>query len=592
VSEKKSPLLDQAMAGVDDPGFRSLLADEWEWSMRWAPTWATTLGDHRYDDQLAPGDPEAIARYLDEQRALLARTERLDASQFNESDRVSYALFVGQLRADVGAQACRLHEWEVSARSNPYTGLGYELGEGHRVVTPADAKNLLARLGKVKVAFDDAIANLRIGLASGLTAPRESVRRTVAQLDGELEKSSAEWAFSLPAKAPHPDWPEGEQKRFADALQKLVDNDVRAAVVRYRDVLRDEIMPHARVDAKEGLKGLPLGDACYRKMIGLHLDMERDPRELHELGLAQIAVSDREIAALGQKLFGKTDLTSTVSHLREARELYFANREELVKAANEAVARAQAALPEWFLHLPEQPCVVREVPAHEAPYTTIAYYREPHYDGTKPGEYFVNTYKPETRPSYDFAALSYHEAIPGHHLQIALAQELGALPLFRKFRGSTAFIEGWALYTERLADEMGLYASDVDRLGMWSYDAWRSARLVVDTGLHALGWTRQQAEAFMLAHTALTPDNVSNEVDRYISSPGQALSYKVGQLELLMLREHARAALGEAFDVRAFHDAVLGAGGVTLPVLHQRVHAYTSALGGKPVPCACGFVGG
>jgi uncharacterized protein (DUF885 family) len=215
-----------------------------------------------------------------------------------------------------------------------------------------------------------------------------------------------------------------------------------------------------------------------------------------------------------------------------------------------------------------------EIPAYAAPYSTIAYYQQPHYDGSKPGEYFVNTYQPETRPRFELEALTWHESIPGHHLQIAIAQELGALPLFRKLDGSTAFVEGWALYTERLAEEMGLYTADLDRIGQLSYDAWRGSRLVVDTGIHALGWTRAQAEAFMREHTALTDINISNEVDRYIGWPGQALAYKVGQLEIIKLRHEAEAALGARFDLKGFHAVVLGAGAVTLPVLDDRVRAW------------------
>jgi uncharacterized protein (DUF885 family) len=221
------------------------------------------------------------------------------------------------------------------------------------------------------------------------------------------------------------------------------------------------------------------------------------------------------------------------------------------------------------------------IPPYEAPFSTIAYYRPPHYDGSKPGEYFINTYQPETRPRYELEALTWHESIPGHHLQIAIAQELGELPMYRKLYGSTAFVEGWALYTERLADEMGLYTGDLDRLGMLSYDAWRASRLVVDTGLHAMGWTRAQAEAFMLAHTALTPANIGNEVDRYIAWPGQALAYKFGQLEIFALRRQAEAALGPRFSLPGFHDVVLAGGGVTLPVLRLRVEAWITA-GGAP----------
>ncbi|MEZ4368433.1 MAG: DUF885 domain-containing protein [Kofleriaceae bacterium] len=274
-------------------------------------------------------------------------------------------------------------------------------------------------------------------------------------------------------------------------------------------------------------------------------------------------------------------MATTIARLRDDASLRFGSAEEIVAAGR--LARARAAVVPAFGVLPTTPCVVSVIPAYEAPFSTIAYYRQPHPDGSKPGEYFVNTHEPTSRPRYEFEALTWHESIPGHHLQIALAQEQGALPAFRKHGGSTAFVEGWALYTERLADELGLYDGDLDRLGMVGYDAWRSARLVVDTGLHALGWTRAQAEAFMRAHTALTPTNIANEVDRYVTTPGQALAYKVGQLELQALRAEAERALGSRFDLPGFHDVVLGAGAVTLPILGARVRAWIAARADAPV---------
>jgi uncharacterized protein (DUF885 family) len=361
----------------------------------------------------------------------------------------------------------------------------------------------------------------------------------------------------------------------ARGLVDLVDAHVAPALARYRDLLRDEILPRGRTH--EGLCALDGGDAAYAAYIDAHVGTGQGADEIHALGLREIARTDEAIASLGASLFGTKDLASTIARLRDDRALYFARAEDLVASAAAALARAKAALPSWFGRLPQADCVMREIPAHEAPFTTIAYYREPHYDGSKPGEYFVNTYRPEVRPRFELEALTYHESIPGHHLQIAIAQELDELPLFRKLGGSTAYIEGWALYTERLADEMGLYSSDLDRLGMHSYDAWRASRLVVDTGLHAKGWTRAQAEQFMREHTALTPENISNEVDRYITDPGQALAYLIGKLAILALRAAAERAHGDRFDVRAFHDAVLGDGAVTLPVLAMRVGAWTRA---------------
>jgi uncharacterized protein (DUF885 family) len=338
----------------------------------------------------------------------------------------------------------------------------------------------------------------------------------------------------------------------------VVATQIRPALARLRAFLDGSVRPKARA-GQEGLTGLPGGDACYRALITLHIGLPKTPDELHALGVAEIARTDREIAALGNKVLHTPDLAATIAKLRGDRALYFTSRDELLAAAQHALDRAKAAIPRFFSVLPKTDCVTREIAAYEAPYSTIAYYRGPHYDGSKPGEYFVNTYKPETRPRFELEALTWHESIPGHHLQIALAQEAGALPMFRRLGGSTAFIEGWALYTERLAEEMGLYSADLDRIGKLSYDAWRASRLVVDTGIHALGWTRAQAETYMREHTALTDVNISN---------------KVGQLEILKLRAEAEAKLGARFDLKGFHAAVLGAGAVTLPVLDDRVHAW------------------
>jgi uncharacterized protein (DUF885 family) len=405
-------------------------------------------------------------------------------------------------------------------------------------------------------------------------ASAEKIKRALDQLDGELAKPLDGWAMMNPAWLQGSDsWPDGERDLLNAKLRAVVTGQIVPAVVRYRDFLRDQILPHARTD-KEGVGSLPDGDACYRASIVYHVGLPMSPDELHQLGLTEIARTDQELSELGKKVLGTIDLAGAIGKLRTDKTLYFATREQILAAAQKALDSAKAAIPRYFSLLPKADCVMRETPEYEAPFSTVAYYREPHYDGSKPGEFFVNTYKPETRARYELEALTWHESIPGHHLQIAIAQELGALPAFRKLGGSTAFVEGWALYTERLADEMGLYTSDLDRLGKLSFDAWRASRLVVDTGIHAMGWTRAQAEEFMREHTALTEINISNEVDRYIGWPGQALAYKVGQLEIGKLRTEAEAALGVRFDLKAFHAIVLGAGAVSLPVLDERVRAW------------------
>jgi len=291
---------------------------------------------------------------------------------------------------------------------------------------------------------------------------------------------------------------------------------------------------------------------------------------------------DREFVELGGRVLGTTDLASTLAVLRADPKLHFATAAEVFSTARHSLERAVAAIPDWFGRLPVAACEVIPIPSHAEAHQTIAYYAWPAIDGSRPGRYYINLHAPETRPRYEAEALAFHEAVPGHHLQIAIAQELDGIPAFQRMLGSTAFAEGWGLYTERLSDEMGLYSGDLDHFGILSFDAWRAGRLVVDTGMHALGWSRDEAIAYLREHSALGENNIENEVDRYIVWPGQALAYKIGQLEILRLRADARKRLGAAFDIKGFHDAVLGSGAVSLTTLAQIVDGWVaerSALG-------------
>ena len=556
--------------------------------MRWAPTWATTLGDHRHDDQLAPRDAAAAARTDAERGSLLARLSELAGDPLDDRDRVTHALLTARLAGELGLARCRFDEWLVDAGGGSVFGELSYLVEAHSVIVPGDAANLVTRLAHGVAAIDDTIANLSLGLAAERVSGAEKLRRAIKQLDGELGKPAGTWAMATPAWAAPPDpdpWPPGARDRAVAALRDVVTTQLAPAFARLRDFLRDRVLPRARADI-EGLAGLPDGEACYRAAILQYVGLPMSAAELHALGTAEIARTDAAIAALGGKLLGTGDLASTTARLRTDRALYFASAADILATARAALGRAKAAAPAYFSTLPRTDCVMREIPAYEAPFAPAAYYRQPHYDGSKPGEFFVNTHAPETRARYELEAVTWHESIPGHHTQIALAMELGALPAFRKLDGfghrgfvesSTAYVEGWALYCEGLAGEMGLYSSDLARIGQLSLDACRAARLVVDTGLHALGWTRARAEAYLRDHTALAETNLSNEVDRYIGCPGQALAYKVGQLEISELRARAERELGATFRIDAFHAVVLGAGAVTLPVLGDRVARWIEA---------------
>jgi uncharacterized protein (DUF885 family) len=563
-----------AASGVADPKVADLLRRHWALTLELAPQTATELGIHRFDDRLEDNTPSGLARqravwygFRSEARLQLARKD------LSATDRTSLVLLVEALDAALSEEVCAFEEWSLSASQNPLTRWSY-LPTAQKVGSLESGRALTARYAQIALHVDREITQLRRGLARGLVSNAESTRRVMAMFEKQLAEPIERWPLLAPLDVPHPDWPAAELQRYRERLRQLTEIQIRPAFERYLRFLGTEVLPRAHGDDTPGLVHLPNGAACYRTRILAYTTLERDPRELHQIGIRQIERLDAELAALSKRAIGSGNLADALRRLREDRSLYFTSAEEIVAAAEQTLERARRALPRAFTLLPRASCVVARVPDYEAAFTWAAYYRHPTPDGSKPGEYFVNVYRPETRPRFEAAVLAFHESIPGHHLQIALAQELGDLPAFRKHLGTTAFVEGWALYAERLADELGLYESDLDRVGLLSFDAWRASRLVVDTGLHAFGWSRQQAIDFMLAHTALSPENIDNEVDRYIVWPGQALAYKSGQIEILALRDLAREKLGSRFDLRAFHAAVLAGGALSLPLLREHVVTY------------------
>jgi uncharacterized protein (DUF885 family) len=562
-----------ATSGVTDPGLARLLGEQWAYTLERSPTFATELGDHRFDDRLEDVGPEALERDRRMRAQWIVLAEGIAEADLNEADRLSVELFLWQRRMDEATDRCRGETWQFGPTSNPISGTSY-LPELHTVTTPQDGANLLARYRAIPKLVDQTIANLRVGLAEGRVATAHSTRLSIDMADRELAKPLAEWPLLAPAAKDHPDWPAGELDAYRSELGAVVEGDVKAAFTRWRDFLRDEVLPVARPDEKSGLVWLPGGEACYRAAIEYHTTLPKTADEVHQTGLDELARIHAAMAGIGERTLGTSDRAEIFARLRSDAALHFGSADEIEQKAQSSLARAREAIPRWFGRLPKADCVVRRIPDYEAPYTYVAYYRPPHQDGSKPGEYFVNTLAPETRPRFEAEALAFHESIPGHHLQIAIAQELPDTPAFRRHAYTTAYAEGWALYTEVLADEMGLYSGDLDRLGQLSFDSWRAARLVVDTGIHAKGWSREQAVQFMLENTPLAENNIRNEVDRYVNWPGQALGYKIGQLEMLALRREAEARHGDRFDIRGFHDVVLTGGPMTLPLLRARVEAW------------------
>ncbi len=565
-----------AAAGVDDPRMATLLEEHWEAMMRRWPTWATKVGDHRYDHLLADTTPDAWARTRAGIEEWLGKVEAIDPTTLSSRDATTWSVLRNEFATAKATSSCLAEQWQVAPMGNAFSAI-HHLPDVHPIRTPTDGENLVKRYRGVDAYVDGVMDNLRLGLKSARVPNAENVRRTIHIIDEELARPQAEWALLEPARPAPTEWSEVERDTLSHALAAAVKETVRPAIVRYRDFLHDELLPASRGPDKAGIGWLPNGQECYAATIEEHTNLELTADQIHTTGIEELKGIHKEFQVLGQRLWGTDDLQEIFHRLRTDKTLFFQSPKAVQKKADEALARARAAMPKWFGKLPQAACVVVPIPEHEARYSTIAYYRPPNPDGSKPGQYFINTTKPETRPRHEAEVLAYHESIPGHHLQIAIAQEQGSLPMIRRHIRPNSYIEGWALYTERLADEMGLYSSDLDRLGMLSFDAWRASRLVVDTGLHAKGWTRAQAIEFMAKNTPLARNNIDNEVDRYISWPGQALSYKLGQLEIRGLRSEAEKALGERFSLPAFHDAVLENGAVPLPVLRTRIEAWVQA---------------
>ena len=551
----------------------ALAAEYWEAQLANQPVSATQLGDRRYDDRLADITPEGLARIEAQYGAFLARAREIPDGALESADRVTRTALLEDLEGEVDYMRCHLEEWRVDPLGGPQVGY-MNIESFQPVRTPAEARAMAVRWRAMGLQLDAHVANLRRGLAAGKVAVRAAVEKVLDELRDLAAKPDAEWPLLRPLQGPHDDWREEDRQEFRDALTSAVREVVRPAFQRYQECLEREILAQARPQEHPGVMHIPGGKEAYARLIRVYTSLDLTPEEIHETGLREVARINGAMERLGEAVFGLRDRGEVLTKLRTDPRLYFSTRDEIAAKAESALARAKVAIPRWFGRLPKADCEVVRMGEHEEKHSTIAYYRQPAADGSRPGRYYINTYAPETRPRYEAEALAYHESIPGHHLQLAIMQELTDLPAFRRHGGVTAFVEGWGLYTERLADEMGLYTADLDRIGMLSYEAWRACRLVVDTGMHALGWTRERAIKYMVENTALATNNIVNEVDRYITWPGQAVAYKTGQLEILRLRDEARRRLRDSFDIKAFHDAVLENGAVPLQVLREAVEAY------------------
>jgi uncharacterized protein (DUF885 family) len=481
--------------------------------------------------------------------------------------RLAYDLARSRLEDGHALRVCRFERWRVSQMLNGWHVAFADLAMAQPVDTPELRAQALVRWAAFPAYADAQIEALGAGVAEGWSAPRLVVDLVVGQLDGLLGAPREADPFASPALR-------SDDAAFRERFLGLVRDDVKPALRRYRDFLAGEYAARAR--AATGVAANPEGAACYRAALRWSTTLDLDPSAVHERGLAALAEIETEMRAIALQSFAGAELPDLMQRLRSDPAFLYRDREHVLALAESAKERAWAALPRAFGRLPGSRAILEPIPAFQER-TAAPHYLQAALDGSQPATYRVRLYEP-TRQSWTIGeSTAFHEVVPGHHLQIALANENQELPEIARFLFTSGFSEGWALYAERVADELGLYTGDADRLGMLSNRAWRAVRMVVDTGLHVFGWSRERALEFMLAHTALSRDQAAQEIDRYVAWPGQAPSYLLGYEEILALRAEAQRQLGPGFDLRAFHDAVLGAGSATLPVLRARVREWIEA---------------
>jgi uncharacterized protein (DUF885 family) len=540
---------------------------------------ATQLGVSGFDALIPDPSRDGAARGARRLASIETRLDAIDTALLGEKDQTNHAVLA---RLAWGARSDLEHGlWEGNASAGGYSSPQAELFQSVPTALLDDAAaadGYLQRLRGLAGFLDAVTRRYREASRNGRVSTKVGVRQAVEQLEGHLAKPLAE--DTLVAVDP----PEqvGRDAFRAEAAG-IVEAEIRPAILRLLECLRTELLPVARGDDEVGIRFIPGGAEGYRAAVRRQTTTDLTAEEIHQIGLDSLADLEGEWAELGGRVLQTTDVPSILARLRDDPALRFASSAEIVRTVTDALRRAEEARDDWFPAYQIPDCVIEEIDPVEAGNAPLAYYRPPAAGGLRPGAHCVLTSEPEKRFVYEYEALAFHESTPGHHLQIASAQTLPELPAYRRFLDAEvcAYCEGWGLYCERLADEMGLYTSDLQRLGMLSFDALRACRLVVDTGMHHFGWSRSRAAEFMWQHTATTQANVRNEIDRYIGWPGQALAYMIGRREIRRLRELAERRLGAGFDIRAFHAAVLGGGAVPLGVLDQVVTRWADQTAGS-----------
>jgi uncharacterized protein (DUF885 family) len=566
-----------AAAADEAARLHDLFQREWEVRLKEDPLTATSVGRHEYDALLPSAAPEDVVRQTAEWKAFRAELAAIDRAKLSADDAVNYDIFDRQLEDRVASAELGEEQMPFNADSGFHADFS-RLPEVVPLATVKDYENYTSRLRAWPRLMEQEIGQIRLGLKRGFTVPRAVLTGYESTITAHVVDDPAKSVFWKPFDRFPASVPEGDRERLRREGREAVTQTV-GAYRAFLDFYRKEYLPHTRTTL--AAQDLPNGRVFYARQIKRYTTLDLSPEEIHQIGLAEVDRISREMNEVMAKTGFKGDFPAFLQFLRTDPRFYAKTPQALLERAAWIAKTIDGKLPSLFKTLPRLPYTVQPVPESIAPKYTSGRYVEPPQGSTQPGIYWVNIYKVETRPLYNLEALTLHEAVPGHHLQIAISRELTGLPEFRRYSYISAFGEGWGLYSEWLGKEAGVYTDPYSDFGRLTYEMWRACRLVVDTGVHAKGWTRQQALDYLASHTALPLHEVETEVDRYISWPGQALAYKLGEMKIKELRRRAEQALGPRFDLREFHDVVLGSGSVPLNVLEKNVDGWIAREGAR-----------
>ena len=544
--------------------------EEWDYAMEQSPVHASLLGDRRWNDRWDDDSLDAIHRREAHTVDALARLQKFDRAQLSPADQLNFDLFQRDLKDNIAGAKFRQYLLPINQRGGVQST--DELADQLRFETVKDYEDWIARLRAFPALMDQDIALMKAGVSAKIIWPKIVLNRVPAQLDKQIVAKPDESPFFKPFKKFPVAISAPDQTRLAQAARDAITAGVLPSFQKLKAYFVGEYLPAAFDQV--GVGQMPNGVEFYTWLAQHHTTTTMSPQQIHERGLSEVGRIRAEMQKVMTQVGFKGTLPEFFAKLRTDPQFYYKTPDELLNGYRALAKTIDPQLVKVFKTLPRTPYGVTPIPDKIAPDTTTAYYNEPAADGSRAGQYFVNLYKPETRPKWEMMALSLHESVPGHHLQISLAQELRDVPKFRRFGQYTAFVEGWGLYAESLGEEMGLYEDPYAKFGQLTYEMWRAVRLVVDTGMHSMNWDRQRAITFFMENAAKSENDIVNEIDRYISMPGQALAYKIGELKIKELRGRAQRELGDRFNLGEFHDVVLLSGPVPLEVLEAKVNAW------------------